>query len=132
MFLIAGIAILYTLGFIYRWNFELWWFDVLLHFLGGMWVAIAANRFFVRPIGPIGLIGPILVVALVAFVGVGWEVYEFTIDELFFEDRALWRAQDGNTDTMTDLMMDVLGGIIVAGYTAYTSYRSSRSYERST
>lgn len=128
MLLIVGIAALYIIGFIFRWNYSLWWYDLLLHFLGGMWVAIAAKNFFVRPIGQIRRIGPIFIIALVALVGVTWEIYEFAIDELFFEERALWRAQDGNTDTMTDLMMDLLGGVVVAGYYwSYRSYRSDRS-----
>lgn len=128
MFLIAIIAILYVVGFVFRWNYSVWWYDLLLHFLGGMWVAIAANKFlristsltFTRS----NLVRPLLIIALVALIGVTWEIYEFTIDEIFFEERALWRAQDGNTDTMTDLMIDLLGGVVVTGY--YWSYRSDK------
>lgn len=133
MLLIIGIAVLYILGFVYEWNYFVWWYDLFLHFLGGAWIAIAANRFLIGPIGRIGPMGPILVVALVALVGVGWEIYEFSIDELFFEERARWRAQEGNTDTMTDLMMDLLGGAAVAGFLFYKSYRTNRpnkSYEK--
>lgn len=124
MLLIVGIAILYVAGFFFHWNYSLWWYDLFLHFLGGMWVAIAAKKFVVGPVGPMGRIGPILIIALVALVGVSWEIYEFTIDEIFFEERALWRAQDGNTDTMTDLMMDLLGGVAAAGYIAYRSRKT--------
>lgn len=125
MLLIVGIAILYIAGFVLRWNYSLWWYDLLLHFLGGMWVAIAAKKFLIKPINWIGWRGPIFIIALVALVGVTWEIYEFTIDELFFEERALWRAQDGNTDTMTDLMMDLLGSMVVVGYMTYRWYRTS-------
>jgi hypothetical protein len=127
MLLVVGIAVLYIFGFVYEWNYSVWWYDILLHFLGGVWIAIVAHRFLIEPMGRIGRIGPILIIALVALVGVGWEFYEFTIDEIFFEDRALWRAQEGNTDTMTDLMMDILGGAVVAGYFSYRSYMSDRS-----
>lgn len=130
MLLVVGIAILYVAGFLFRWNYSLWWYDLLLHFLGGMWVAIAAKKFLIRPIGQIGRIGPIFLVAFVALVGVTWEIYEFTIDELFFEERALWRAQEGNTDTMTDLMMDLVGGAVVSFYLTYRSYRSDRSNQK--
>lgn len=127
MFLVVGIAILYIIGFIFRWNYSLWWYDLLLHFLGGIWVAIAANKFlrgstsltFTR----LNLARPLFILAFVALVGVSWEIYEFTIDELFFEERALWRAQNGNTDTMTDLMMDLLGGAVVVVYMTYRSYK---------
>lgn len=136
MFLIVGIAILYVVGFIFRWNFSLWWYDLLLHFLGGIWVAIAASKFlrdFLRDsisLTRLNFIIPLFIVALVVLTGVIWEMYEFTIDELFFEERARWRAQDGNTDTMTDLMMDLLGGLVVSGYAAYKSYRTKKtSYE---
>lgn len=127
MHLVIGIAILYVVGFITRWNYSLWWYDWMLHFFGGIWVAIVTRKFFVRPISQIGRIGPMFIIAFVALVGVTWEIYEFAIDELFFEERALWRAQEGNTDTMTDLMMDLLGGVAAAGYMTYRSYKSDRS-----
>ena len=130
MLLIVGITILYIIGFVFRWNYSLWWYDLLLHFLGGMWVAIAARKFLIDPLGRITSAKPfflvtLMLVALVALVGVTWEIYEFTIDELFFEERARWRAQEGNTDTMTDLIMDLLGGSVVSGYAVFRLYRTN-------
>ena len=127
MLLVVGIAIFYILGFVFHWNYSVWWYDLFLHFLGGMWVAIAARKHVVGPMGSIGRMGLILIVALVALVGVTWEIYEFTIDELFFEERARWRAQEGNTDTMTDLMMDLLGGVATASFFAHRSYRTNKT-----
>ena len=127
MLLIVVIAILHVAGFVFRWNYSLLWYDLLLHFLGGMWVAFAAAKFFRKPISEIGWMGPVFLVALVALVGVTWEIYEFTIDELFFEERALWRAQDGNTDTMSDLMMDLAGGIAVALWYARSTFNVGRT-----
>lgn len=131
MYLVVGIALLYIAGFIFRWNYSLWWYDLFLHFLGGVWVATAAHKFIISRIKPSGLIGPVLLVALVALIGVSWEIYEFTIDELFFEERALWRAQEGNTDTMTDLIMDLVGGAVVAFYLTYRSHQSDLSNQQS-
>mgnify|MGYP001598744367 CR=1 FL=1 len=127
MLLVVGIAIFYILGFVFHWNYSVWWYDLFLHFLGGVWVAIAAKKHIIGSIGHRGLMGPILLVALVALVGVTWEIYEFSIDELFFEERARWRAQEGNTDTMTDLMMDLLGGVATASFFAHRSYRTNKT-----
>lgn len=130
MYLVVVIAILYVLGFIFRWNYSIWWYDWLLHLLGGMWVAFVAKKFFRGPMGRIGRAGPLFLVALVALVGVTWEIYEFTLDELFFKEAARWRAQAGNTDTMTDLIIDLTGGVVVAFWYAHSTFNVSNDNDQ--
>lgn len=131
MYVVVGIAILYVLGFIFRWNYSIWWYDWLLHLLGGVWVAFMAGYFFKNPLRRSGRpAGILFLIAIAALVGVGWEIYEFTLDELFFKEAARWRAQAGNTDTMTDLIMDLVGGIAATGYITHRSYWSDKSEKK--
>lgn len=87
------------------WRF--WWYDVMMHFLGGVvnggfavWIAA---RFFPnmsrRQLFFVGL-------AAIAVIGVGWEVFEFFTGQ--YIDQANVAA-----DTAQDLLMDTLGMIAV-------------------
>ncbi len=106
--LVASIAILNNLGneFFLYWKF--WWFDIVMHFLGGLWVGLSALWFYsfsgffedVRKDKPFIFLLSFLSVLVV---GLGWEVFEFLI-EIDFSNNYI-------SDTSLDLIMDILGGI---------------------
>ncbi len=86
--------------------------DIPVHFLGG----VAAGFFFHRlclNAARLGILAPyhaathaVLVFGLVCAAGVFWEIGEFASDRFFGT-----HAQLGNFDTMSDLLLDVSGGI---------------------
>jgi len=101
-------AILHASGlFLYlQWYF--WWYDVMLHFLGGAWVALALQWYASR-YPRIVLILPTL--AVVLMVGISWEIFEMLIGAP--------READFAFDTSLDILMDVLGGIVGYAVSAY-------------
>ncbi len=100
-----------------------WWWDIALHTFSGLLL---------------GMIGFLLVhllnetddvdvhmkpgfVAFFAFlfaVGIGavWEIFEYGMDTLFGLDmqKAMWGDPSGLTDTMWDLIVDVLGAAVIS------------------
>lgn len=86
--------------------FTVWWWDILVHFLGGLWVALAG----VWLLRLLGLRAPLLLQCLLLSfcVGVAWEVFEFVIGSYGspFMSPAL--------DTAKDLINDTLGGVLAA------------------
>jgi hypothetical protein len=76
------------------------WLDVPVHFLGGMWIALAAAFIFVRITN---VIRADAVFASVAFLGIAWEVFEMWA--------GIPREANFIFDTSLDLCMDALGGI---------------------
>lgn len=50
-----------------------------------------------------------MIIVLTMAMGAFWEIYEFTFDTAFGTD-----LQHGNTDTMIDLIFDLVGALIVA------------------
>jgi hypothetical protein len=94
------------------------WIDIPMHFWGGMttgmffiWLFYYSGRLaypnFSRPI----LL--LLVISFGALIGVGWEFFEFSFDTLIAQ-RTHWpSAQLGIRDTMSDLLMDLLGAAFV-------------------
>ena len=107
--LILGIAIFHnvaTAHYIY-WNFR--WSDMVVHFFGGLWIALTSFwvcRFWIQGGNrEYTLMEIVFVTVGVAFlVGVLWEVFEFSMDIVSYS--SLYVA-----DTISDILMDVLGSI---------------------
>ncbi|KLK88876.1 hypothetical protein SZ63_06215 [Methanoculleus sediminis] len=94
------------------------YYDKLTHLVSSVTVALLA--FFLAVLadhqGEIRLTGPaIAVFILTATLAAGavWEIYEFAVDQVFGTGLQL-----GNTDTMSDLIVDLAGGAIVAAFAA--------------
>lgn len=108
LFLILFIHLMATIG---HWYWAVNWFDILMHFLGGLWVAMVFGylnqRFFKLPNFWTRVI---LTFSFVALIGILWEFFEFSLDNLFFLKK--WGPfQGGLSDTMGDLFFDLLGGL---------------------
>lgn len=85
--------------------------DIPIHFLGGVATGFFFHRLCLNA-SRLGVFAPyhaathaVLVFGLVCAAGVIWELGEFASDRFFGT-----HAQLGNVDTMTDLLLDVLGG----------------------
>ena len=106
------IAILHHLALQFYLYWTLEWFDILMHFLGGMWVALIIMWFFffsgfvyknVTSVRKIKIF--LIAIASVLVVGVLWEVWEVWADLVFMDETGYF------LDTSLDLVMDTLGGI---------------------
>jgi hypothetical protein len=96
-----------------------WWF---LHIAGGAAVAFCYLR-AIHIAGPrLGVLRPaatyLLAFALSCTTALAWEIGEFTVDQL-----AGTTLQEGNFDTMSDLILGVAGA---AAYLAARAIRNSR------
>lgn len=100
------------------WYFFLWWYDVMMHALGGMamgflgyalWSFLQENEVWTWKAV---LTQMIFVVGFVALVGIGWEWFEWLVDAVVLPRLSMPSAQLGLTDTMLDLYFDVFGGCV--------------------
>jgi len=78
-----------------------WWFDIFMHFLGGMMIGgigfIISDRLGVS-------FAATLLVTLIG-IGIGWEVFEWMF--------GLYDGAWDGVDTSIDLIMDTLGALVV-------------------
>jgi hypothetical protein len=103
------------LGSIKGW-YGLGWWDTFMHLISGAIIAFTAialyERLIHRDAG--NDISPwfvfLFTLSFAALGGVMWEIYEFSSDQLF----GMTLQGGGNTDTMTDLIADVVGGLLIA------------------
>lgn len=99
---------------------RIWWFDILMHILGGFFVGSSALWFYfeVSPLSEGSRFGGLsaFTVALVSvlIIGIGWEVYEFLADRILqisFDLEEFSIMQPGVIDTIGDMLSDILGGM---------------------
>lgn len=93
--------VLFGISHDYLWR--ILWFSAVAHFLGGVWVALSA----VWAQNVLGLPRNLVGTTAAAFVvGILWEVFEFATGTTDFPIDTV--------DTIVDLCMDVIGGLLVA------------------
>lgn len=97
---------------------KIWWFDLFTHFVSGVLCSIVAfillkenniikknNKLFCF----------IFILMFTIGIAAGWEYFEFFCDKIFDGD-AQWVIETGVNDTMTDMLIASLGGIISGFY----------------
>lgn len=100
------------------WN--LWWFDIFLHLMGGAWLSLALlwliyySGYIPAPHRPL-FREFLLVMFLVLAIGILWEVFEWSVGATFAIE-GYW------LDTMSDIACDVAGGL--AGCLMFSRYFS--------
>ncbi len=86
---------------------HLWWWDIIVHTLGGVWAGLIAAWFFIRD----GKVPPMLhCIGFALFSGVGIEILEYAADfgGSIFMSYPL--------DTAKDLVVDAMGGYLAWRY----------------
>ena len=87
------------------WYWEYPWFDVVMHFLGG--VSVASFMIWIHNrLVPQASVWVVVLVGLLV-VGVSWEIFEWFAKTPTEADYVI--------DTITDLVMDVVGAVLVTG-----------------
>jgi len=82
---------------------RLWWFDIPMHILGGVWAGLCAAWLTARREEGFSLLW-CLVFTLA--IGIGWELFEYS------EGIAFPRYFSYPADTIKDLVMDLVGGAL--------------------
>ena len=102
------------------------YYDKLTHLVSSVTVALLA--FFAAILadhqGDLRLTRPAIIIFILIFTlaaGAAWEIYEFTCDQVFGTN-----LQHGNTDTMVDLIVDLIGAAIVAIFAAIALSRGEK------
>lgn len=113
--LIVGIFFINYFAMKFHWYSIVWWFDMPMHTLGGIWVALVSlfvYRFRRTTVEDIFKPRMIFVIALlsVLIIGLLWEIFEFGMENIGTVDLA------NPIDSLSDLCFDLAGGVIGALY----------------
>mgnify|MGYP001576010824 CR=1 FL=1 len=119
--LVVLIGIIHITAYYFHLYLELWWIDMLMHFLGGAWISAFALWFIffsnLVNLNQKNNLPNFLITAfcMVLLVGIGWEIFEFKAGLSFFSPLTL-SARGYWMDTISDVVLDLIGGIVVAIY----------------
>lgn len=92
----------------FYWYSSIWYFDMPMHFLGGLWLGLALLWFF--KIKDISLKSIFYLILGVLLIGVLWEVFEVIIDEIITGNLF------NTSDTISDIFFDLAGGTFAIFY----------------
>lgn len=125
---IGFIAVLNYYAYQFHWYWEFWWFDIIMHTLGGVWVgSMALWYYYFRKIPPTGIFVPrksfvfALSLASISVIGVGWELFEFSVDTF------ITLSRHDPVDTASDLFFDAVGSILAVGIFFLVYNKSKRA-----
>lgn len=118
------------LGTILHW-YGLGWWDTFMHFISGAILAFTGIALYERlthtktnhEISPWFIF--LFTLSIATLGGVLWEIYEFSFSYFF---NIILQAD--NTDTMTDLIADTLGGLIIAVWTLFRTKRKINTVKK--
>jgi|SRR3989344_6974198 len=108
------IFVLYFLELKFYLSWTVWWYDILLHFLGGGVVGMATLLIFEKLFDTeaVSVFKAVLMGVIGAFVvGMLWEILELRLDLVSFSDGAIYI-----TDTTSDLVLDMTGAFLGVFY----------------
>jgi hypothetical protein len=104
--------------------FYVWWLDIPMHVLGGLWVAlfVLSSYYMSSRVGE-KITSPVFVfavaVAATFVIGLFWEIYEFAIEH------AVGDTGNGLADTLKDLTNDLVGALFAASFFVRFRYNKS-------
>ncbi len=104
LFLIAIVAVLHLVGTALSLYWVFWWYDMVVHFLASIWVALAAlsiaSHLGFQRVG-------LWVFACVIAVSIGWEFFEYGIGATDAAERRVFVI-----DTALDFVVNMIGGLL--------------------
>ncbi len=113
---VVVLAIAQGFAVYYHWYFFYPWLDIPMHIIGGFWLMIAIPYFFPSTFTALRHILPLFVLAML--IGVGWELFEFSLDKL-----VAFTIHD-MVDTLDDLKNDALGALLAAALLVIRRYNA--------
>lgn len=88
----------------------MWWFDIPMHIMGGIFLGFSAGALFFKALLPLSFKERMVTILLFVLVfGLGWELFEYFVQSVI---RGSQLANIG--DSAKDMLMDLLGGIIAS------------------
>jgi hypothetical protein len=116
--LITFIFIANALANKFYWYSSIWYFDIVMHFLGGFWVGLFA--LYMTRAEKISRPVVLRVMISVIVIGVGWEIFELMVDKV------ISRNAFNILDSTADLFFDSAGGAAAVLYYLKNFGRSER------
>ncbi len=108
LMLVFSIFVLNYLAMEFHWYSSVWYFDMSMHFLGGLWLGLVSIHLF--SLENTSFHSILKIFFMVLFIGIGWEIFEILIDKFITQNPFNF------ADTISDLFFDFIGGFFALLY----------------
>jgi hypothetical protein len=109
----------------FYWYSAMWWFDIPMHIMGGMFLGFGAGAiFFNRLVKLSRHDGVVTILLFVLALGIGWEFFEYIVQALIKGGPQLANIPD----SIKDVFMDIVGGSIATFFVLRAIRRYNRSH----
>ncbi len=92
----------------FYWYSSIWYLDMPMHFLGGVWIGLFSVYLF--PPKEDSLKSILKILFIVLFIGISWEIFEILVDKFITQNSF------NPLDTASDLFFDFAGGLFAIFY----------------
>jgi len=111
IYLIFFIFIVNFLANKFYWYSSIWYFDMIMHFLGGFWLGLVCFYLFSLKIFSQEFFHAAFKVSVfVLFIGLGWEIFELVFNNIVAQNPFNY------LDASSDIFFDLSGGLCAILY----------------
>jgi hypothetical protein len=108
----VGIFALNLLADVFFWYETIWWFDILMHFLGGLFVSLLIIWIFYPYLSNLPKRNLFIYIILgTLIVALSWELFEFSVWTIFDLKEII-----DMKDSISDIIVGTLGGLLGTHY----------------
>lgn len=109
LWLIAVIAVLHLVANTFYWYLVISWFDMFMHTLGGIFLAVFSATVFSGFIKKTSALKTFLLLLSIVFaIGFAWEIFEYVVQFLIRGSIQIANVPD----SISDMLCDIVGGVI--------------------
>lgn len=117
------------------WYNSIWYFDMIMHFLGGFWLGLVTIWFlagtresFRLSLEPKALSGKLIfkIIFSVLLIGLFWEIFEIVVNNIFAQ------IPFSILDTLSDIFFDLTGGACSIFYFFFYFFKKIISSDKNT
>ena len=108
IYLIFFILVVNFLANTFYWYSSIWWFDIVMHFLGGFWIGL--SFFYLFPSRSNSPNSVFKILLFVFIVGISWEIFEILFNNILAQNPF------DILDTLSDIFFDLSGGLCAILY----------------
>jgi len=92
----------------FYWYYSIWYFDMIMHFLGGLWLGLAF--FWLFSFKELSLKLILKVILGILLIGIFWEIFEILVNKTIAQNPF------NILDAVSDIYFDLAGGIFAILY----------------
>lgn len=124
--LVFFIWLVNTLANTFYWYSAIWWFDIPMHIMGGIFLGLSAGALFFKTLLPLSTRERFVTILLFVFIiGLGWEIFEYLVQSITKGPKLA-----NFPDSVKDMLVDLLGGALAYIFVLKQLKRYNKAHAR--